>query len=294
MRKVSIVGAGRLGGALALALDSTGIVVDALFYRGTEPSPELTSLFHHQPRIAKFSDSPLILSGIILITTQDAEIESASARLVGHTTGTPEVFITSGALSSTSIGHLRNHGCKVGSIHPLVSISDPILGAKRFKNAYFCLEGDPEAIETSETIVRALGGHFFSIPTGKKPLYHAAAVTSSGHLVALIDIAIGMLEKCALDRDEAKRVLLPLIESTLDNLKEQSLEESLTGTFARGDAATFARHLDSLRKNVSRDEIETFLNLGSRSIEIARRIRSNAETLDELRDRVLMAKKTLR
>ena len=294
MRTVTIVGVGRLGGALALALDRAGYTIDALIYRGTPPPPQLTRLLHHLPQISQLDSVAQIRSEIIFITTQDNAIGTAASRLEKVISGSPAVFITSGAFSSSVIGNLKNVGCSIGSVHPLISVSDPILGADRFKGSYFCLEGEQEALETAEGVVKALKGKSFSIPADKKPLYHAAAVTSSGHLVALIDMAVGMLKKCGLARDDAKKILLPLIESTLENVKQQSLEGSLTGTYARGDSETFSRHLDSLQENVSRDELEIFLALASRSIEIARHVNNKDRSLKELQERVLMAKRAWR
>lgn len=294
MRNVTIVGAGRLGGALALALDRAGFIIDVIVDRGTRPSPQLIGLLHSSPLLFRHSDPFAISSEIILITTQDSEIGSVAEQLASKISGRPSVFITSGALSSSVLLNLKDLGCPVGSIHPLVSISDPLLGPTRFAGAYFCLEGDKEALDAGESMVHALQGRSFNVPTDKKPLYHAAAVTSSGHIVALIDLAVQMLEKCGLDQREAKKVLLPLIESTIENAKEQSLEQSLTGTFARGDSETFALHLQALQENVSRDEIEIFLALASRSIEIARRLRSENRSLDDLQERVLIAKRALR
>jgi len=291
MLDISIVGAGRMGGALALALDRVGHTVSRLIYRCT--TPQLKG-FHRNPNIASINEVKGFTSDAIFITTQDSEIAAAARRLESLVEGSSSVFITSGALSSRSIDNLKDIGCKIGSVHPLVSISDPVLGAARFKGAYFCVEGDPEAVRVAETIVSSLKGHSFSIPTDKKPLYHAAAVASSGHLLALIDIAIGMLEKCGLDSSEAKKILLPLIESTIDNLKEQTIEESLTGTFARGDVETFESHLVALEKNADADLTRIYLALGLHSLEVADRHPGKTDTLTKLKERVLIAKRELR
>ena len=294
MLAISIIGAGRMGGALALALDHAGYSIDNLVYRRIEPPPGLTTAFHRQPHVCKIDDLRSVSSDIIFVTTQDSEIGVASKQLEDLVQDSPAVFITSGALSSKSIENLKDRGCKTGSIHPLVSISDPITGAEQFTGVYFCVEGDSEAVAIAGSIVECLDGHSFSIPTDKKPLYHAAAVTSSGHLVALIDIAIGMLEKCGLEPTEGKKVLLPLVESTLDNLKEQALEASLTGTFARGDVETFNSHVTAIERDGSKDLLEIYLALAARSVEIAERAGRGSSSLDELKERVLIAKRELR
>ena len=294
MLTISIVGAGRLGGALALALDKAGFDVEFLIYRTSEPPAEFSSRFRKRPVIKAIADVSEIRSDIIFITTQDAEIATATKQLAELIVDSPTMFITSGAISSASIDELRAKGCRIGSLHPLVSISDPILGADRFSGAYFCVEGDTEAVTQAESIVKALGGHSFSIDPDKKALYHASAVMASGDLLALIDMAVGTLEKCGLDRDIARAVLLPLIRSTVENFAEQGIEDSLTGPFVRGDSATFERHLDALKENSTNTELETYLDLGERSLEIAMRTSANSPHLVELMEKVSMAKKDSR
>ncbi|MEP7076719.1 MAG: Rossmann-like and DUF2520 domain-containing protein [Acidobacteriota bacterium] len=294
MSTISIVGAGRLGVALALALDKVGFDIDLLIYRTSEPSAECFSRCRTRPVIKAITDLSEICTDIIFITTQDAGIATAAKQLARLITGSPTVFVTSGAISSSYIGELRAKDCRIGSLHPLVSISDPILGSERFSGAYFCVEGDPGAISQAESIVKALGGHSFSIDPDKKALYHASAVMASGDLLALIDMAVGILEKCGLDRNKASVVLLPLIKSTVQNFAEHGIEGSLTGPFARGDSATFERHVKALKENSTDEELETYLALGERSLEIAMRTSANSQHLVELAEKVSMAKKDLR
>ena len=291
MLDISIVGAGRMGGALALALDRAGYDVSRIVFRTAPPDDGFLSQFTRRPDVSSISEGGSIASDAVFITTQDSEIASAAIELEALIQGSSTVFITSGAQSSKSITNLRNRGARIGSIHPLVSVSDPVQGADRLKGAFFCVEGDLDAVNLAEVIVRSLGGRSFTIPTDKKPLYHAAAVTSSGHLVALIDIAIGMLEKCGLDVEQGKTILLPLIESTVENLKGQTLEESLTGTYARGDLNTFESHLAALRNNEDEKVTRTYLDLALRSLEIAERRDGSRESLMELKERVLIAKR---
>jgi len=118
-----------------------------------------------------------------------------------------------------------------------------------------------------------------------------AVILRPQDLVALIDIAIGMLEKCGLDVEQGKTILLPLIESTVENLKGQTLEESLTGTYARGDLNTFESHLAALRNNEDEKVTRTYLDLALRSLEIAERRHGSRESLMELKERVLIAKR---
>ena len=290
--KISFVGVGRLGGALALALAEKGFEIENLITRHPENAGEIARKTSSQ--ILSFDEIGLAASDIIFITTRDTEIEAAAGILAENLKTKPTVFHTSGSLSSEILRKLKEAGCQTGSLHPLVSVSDANLGKERFKGAYFCVEGDREAVEIARKIVEKLEGKAFSIETKYKTLYHASAVMSSGHLTALVDTAIEVLARCGLEKSEAQRVLLPLIESSTENLKTQTPAEALTGTFARADVGTFRRHLAALRENVSEEVLETYLQLGARSAHLAQERNAGSEDIETMHLEILLAKNNLK
>ncbi|MBS1796006.1 MAG: DUF2520 domain-containing protein [Acidobacteria bacterium] len=293
MQTVSIIGAGRVGGALALALGRAGFGVENLFVRRPESVARAAS-FAPGAVVSDAADYGRIRSEIVFITTPDDAIAAAALDLAGKLQTAPVVLHTSGALASDVLEPLKIKACPVGSLHPLVSLSDPVRGAEHFAGANFCVEGDPAAVEAARKIADALGGRSFSIATRYKTLYHAAAVTASGHLVALTDVALEMLGKCGLSEKDAQATLLPLIISTVDNLALQTPAEALTGTFARADVETFEKHLAALAENVSDEVREVYLQLGARSAHLAQRRGVDGEKLALIREKISLAKKDFR
>ena len=285
---VAIVGTGRLGSALALALSQSGYAIDALVARRT----------HHARRAARsISPQPLALgttqldslpdTDLLLITTPDDEIAGIAARLARvfaardanaasprqqRRRRTARVALhASGALVSDALAPLAAQAFSLGSLHPLVSISDPVSGASSLRGAFYCLEGEARARAAAQKIVRALGGRSFSVAARHKPLYHAAAVMSAGHLVALFSLATGMLARCGLSERQASRVLLPLASSTLENLARSTLPAAaLTGPFARADVATLRRHLSALREFDTGETLAVYVALGRHALRLAR------------------------
>jgi len=296
MQKISIIGIGRVGGALAVALSGKGFVIENLVVRNRVTADRIMTSLEPAPKISTFDELSEITSEIVFITTRDSEIERAAASLAEKVErAKPLVFHTSGALSSAILEPLREIGCATGSLHPLVSVSDAVLGARRFAGAYFCIEGDASAVDEARKIVAVLGGKPFSIPAENKILYHASAVTAAGHLVALLDAALEMLEKCGLDERSARATLLPLVKSTVENLETQTTAEALTGTFARADVSTFEKHLAALDgADVSEEAREIYLQLGARSAHLAQRRGAGAENLREILTRISLAKKNFR
>jgi len=271
-KTISIIGAGRLGTALAIALDSRGYDVQAVVARRLNHARKAArSLSCNSRALREGQLGDLPDSNLFLISTPDDAINAVAAQLkvAKENSGRKgTVLHTSGALSSAVLDPLAELGFHTGSLHPLVSISNPQVGASAFGGAFFCLEGDQTAMRVGKGLVKDLGGRSFSIESRHKALYHAAAVMSSGHVTALFDLAVEMLTNCGLTPDAARRILLPLLESTWKNLTTSDAAGALTGTFARGDEATVKKHLAALKGAKISDALAVYRLLGIRSLEL--------------------------
>lgn len=285
-KTISIIGVGRVGGALALALARKNYFVQNLVLRNNKTIDFLNTNIN----ILNENELNKISTDIIFITTQDSEIENVAKKLAQVVENKPIVFHTSGSLSSEILQSLKAKGCKVASFHPLVSISDAKIGAERFANSYFCLEGDEEAVNVGKQIVADLQGNAFSIETKYKTLYHASAVMACGHLVALFSTAIEMLSKCGLSAEKSKEILLPLVKSTVENLQIQSPNEALTGTFARGDVEILLKHISSINENLSSEILDIYLKLGEVSLKLSP---ADQEKIAEMEKEIVIAKKQM-
>ncbi len=295
MKSVSIIGVGRVGGALALALCEKGYRIENLISRNTENARKIAGQISSSPGIKNLENFKITSEEIIFIAVQDSEIKNVIETLTQNSPKSETfIFHTSGSLSSEVLSLLKNNNCKTGSIHPLVSISDSFIGVKRFKDSYFCVEGDSEAVKLAEKIVEDLGGKSFSIETKYKTLYHASAVTACGHFAALINTAAEMLETCGIKKSEAKKILMPLVKSTFENMEEQSFAEALTGTFARGDLETLEKHIETLKENATREQAAIYLLLGEQSLKLAGEQGINKNTLEKMTKKISLAKKNFR
>jgi predicted short-subunit dehydrogenase-like oxidoreductase (DUF2520 family) len=290
MLSVAIVGTGRLGGALALALSRSGFDVRQLVHRSADNALAI-SRFLPGSQLISVSDDFSIDSDVVIITTPDPDITAAARWLAGRLLPQAIVMHTSGSLGSDVLSDLPN---ATASLHPLVSISDSFLGADKFADAYFCIEGDGKAVDVATEIVNALGGKPFSIETHLKPLYHASAVIASGHFVTLEDTAVEVLSRCGLTKDESKRILMPLVRSTLENLEAQPTERALTGTFARADIKALERHLASFENRVPEEVREIYVLLAERSLDLAERAGIDRSRTGPLRQVLAVAKSVVK
>jgi len=262
---VAIIGSGRLGTVLAIALAAHGYSIQSLVARRAQTARKAATLLDGKPQILAAKQLLSVRpADLFLITVPDDQIAGVAAQL-SRLNIERTALHTSGALSSTVLAPLRERGWHTGSVHPLISVSD---NNATLSGAFWSVEGDRSALRMGKAIVRDLGGHSFSIRSEDKPLYHAAAVMVSGNVVALFDVALEMLIHCGLSRKQARNVLTPLIESTVRSLQTKDPAQALTGTFSRGDVETVKRHLAALKKSDLADALELYRLLGQRSLKV--------------------------
>ena len=309
---VVIVGAGRLGSALAFALDAAGgYRINALVSRRRSRALRAARRLRHGALALSADELDKIpVSDLLIIATPDDQIELTAARLAAalpivappesHAPSAktsprtramktsdrargPVALHASGALSSEALSTLRARGFRLGSLHPLVSVSDPVAAAGSWRGTFFCVEGDAAALRAARRIVRALEGRAFSVRAKDKALYHAAAVMAAGHAVALFDLATQTLAACGLTPREARRVLLPLARSNLANLAAANANaRALTGPFARADVETVRRHLAAFAARELKGVRTVYSLLGLVSLALAEEAGADSSALAEI------------
>jgi predicted short-subunit dehydrogenase-like oxidoreductase (DUF2520 family) len=212
--KLRVVGAGRAGGALALALGRMGWEVEPPLGRDDDPSAGAAGV------------------DLLVIATPDPVIADVAAQV--RPVATTVVAHLAGALGLDVLaGHPRR-----AAVHPLVAIPDAGTGADRLAaGAWFAVTGDPLATR----VVSDLGGRAFTVADEERTRYHAAAVIASNHLVALL----GQVARVAPD-GVPLAAFLDLVRGTVDNVERLGPADALTGPVARGDWATVERHLAAL------------------------------------------------
>jgi predicted short-subunit dehydrogenase-like oxidoreductase (DUF2520 family) len=217
MPRLRIVGAGRAGRSLAGALEA-----------GAPGWSSLPVLGRRDALAGSAAGVELLVLAVpdTAIASVAAAIDPDPACVVAHLSG------------ATRLEVLFRHPRRA-SIHPLVSLPNPEVGAARLLGgAWFAVAGDPLAVE----LVNALGGRPFSVDEQQRAAYHAAACIASNHFVALL----GQVERVAAAAGVPIDVYFDLVRETLDNVEALGPAAALTGPVARGDEATLARHLEAL------------------------------------------------
>jgi len=269
--EVSIIGSGRLGTALAVALAAEGYTIRSLVARRLQKAQRAAGFLDARVQVLAAKElRTLIPADLFLITVPDDQIQRVADQLSEvelYPDRKVTALHTSGALSAAVLAPLRKKGWQTGSIHPLISVSD---NTTNLQGAFWSVEGDSGALRLGKAIVRDLGGRSFSIRSEDKPLYHAAAVMASGNVMALFDVALEMLVQCGLSRKTARSILQPLIASAVRSLATKDPAQALTGTFSRGDVETVKRHVASLKKSQLADALALYRLLGQRSLKLSK------------------------
>ena len=200
----AIVGAGRLGTALAAALRATGLAIEGPLLRGVAPS-----------------------APVVLLCVPDAEIANAAAAippgpLVGHCSG------------ATGLDVLAPH--EGFGLHPLMTV--PADGPPPFAGAGCAVAGTtPRAEACARALALRLGMRATTVADEDRAAYHAAASIAANFLVTLE----GAAERLAATAGVERAQLAPLVRAAVENWSRLGAAGALTGPIARGDDETVAR-----------------------------------------------------
>ena len=265
-RVVGIIGPGRAGVGLALALAQTGYDV-RLHGRSKKPLPKPLTL------TVGPADAPpawIAQAGVVILAVRDDAIRPLAEALArsGAIGAQHVVLHLSGAQGQEALGSLVSSRAALGSFHPLQTLSVPERTPTRLRGAWAAVEGMPRAVETAERLAKDLGMRPFQVPSRAKAIYHAGAVFASNYFVVVEAVAQRLLRHAGLSDADAWRALRPLVEGTLENLTAAAVPSAaLTGPVARGDEATIRRHLDSL----TYDDALLYRALARAALELARK-----------------------
>lgn len=211
---VAVIGAGRLGTALATALRASGLRVAGPLGRDDRPD-------HCDAVVLCVPDSEIYAA---------AATVAGSAPLVGHTSG------------ATPLTALAAAGATAFGLHPLQTFAGGE-APERFTGVGCAVAGQTApASEFASDLACRLGMRPFELADEDRAAYHAAAAIASNFLVVLEAMAEEVAGGAGLDPPDARALLAPLVRSTVDNWAERGPQRALTGPVARGDRATVARH----------------------------------------------------
>lgn len=246
--RFNIIGAGKLGKNLALALVESGLgQLKNIANKHIASAKSVVNKLGSGSAVPHLHElAPVELT---FITSPDDQIGLIAAELAAHKTIIPGSLVVhcSGVLASSELKLLQKQGCLIASLHPLKAFRAGLLDKEMFRGCDIVLEGDKTAVAQLSTLFSKLGARLIPIQVSAKVNYHTAAVIASNYLVTLAATAMELFIDAGIEKPIARQMTENLMTSSLDNIKASAtFAEALTGPLARGDLKTIERHLAAL------------------------------------------------
>jgi predicted short-subunit dehydrogenase-like oxidoreductase (DUF2520 family) len=281
-----VVGAGRVGTAVAVLLARAGHTIVAVTGRGPSRARADAHL-HGVPVLdpleaVRGAETVLIGLPDDLIEPSVRELAEAGAwaagSFVGHFSGARGLDVLRSVVPS---------GARPFAMHPLQTFTDVGTAVDRIPGSAIAVTAeDDEAWLVAERLSDDLLGEPFRLAEELRPLYHAAAVFASNYVVATSATAADLFAAAGVP--DPVRAMGPLQAATLANVAELGPERALTGPVVRGDAGTVERNLEALSAHAP-EAVAGYIAMGRLTASLARRSGrldpEGAEAIAEVLDR---------
>lgn len=262
--RVGFIGAGRVAGVLAEALQAAGYRVAAVASRTQASARRLGERLADGVVVARSPQAVADACDLVFITTPDDAIKEVAGSVRWR--AGQRVAHCSGGLSVATLAAVTDAGGHAGGFHPLQTFAG---GSAGLAGVTIALEGEDPVLTELKAMAEAVGDRWIVVPSEGKALYHICGVLASNYVVTLFEQATRALESLGVPRGEASRALMTLLRGTVENIEALGAPAALTGPIARGDAGTIQRHMDELERAAPGLK-EAYRALGLLAVPIAR------------------------
>jgi len=241
---VGVVGVGRVGSALAVALSHAGHPVVAV--SGVSDASRRRAADRLPSAEVLPADDVVRAADLVLLTVPDdalAEVVNGLAEVGAFRRG-QFVVHTSGRHGLDVLRPAAEQGALPLALHPVMTFAGGAEDAERLVGTSFGVTAPEELRAVGEALVVEMGGEPVYVPEEARVLYHAALAWGANYLTTLVTTAADLLRATGAERPE--QILAPLLGAALDNALRRG-DAALTGPVSRGDAGTVTAHLDALR-----------------------------------------------
>jgi predicted short-subunit dehydrogenase-like oxidoreductase (DUF2520 family) len=242
--RVGIIGPGRVGAALGVALTRAGHQVVAVA-AVSDTSVQRARDHFPSARVAEPADV-IAAADLVLLTVPDDALPGLIAGLAatGAAVGGRLLAHTSGRYGAGVLQPATRLGALPLALHPVMTFTGRSDDIQRMHGICFGITAPDQLRPVAEALVIEMGGEPVFIAEENRGLYHAALASAANHLVTLVTESCDLLQ--AAGAADPARMLSPLLFAALDNALRLG-DAGLTGPVARGDAGTVAGHLETLR-----------------------------------------------
>ena len=240
--RIALIGAGRVGIAVTELLRRAGHEITGVSSQHRESAIGAarrfdTTAFDHRAELPGVD--------VLLLGVPEGAIEPVVGEIISSLEAGTVLVHFAGALGIGPLGEAGAAGAKVAALHPVQTFPDVERGIERLPGSAGGVTAEP-AVQSwaADLIATDLGGVPVLVAEEARSIWHAAAVSTSNGIAALLALAEAILG--AIGIDDPHRVLGPLAAATVANAAERGAAESLTGPVVRGESEGIGRPLDAL------------------------------------------------
>jgi len=238
---VGVVGVGRVGTAMAVALARAGHRVVAA---SAVSQASLDRVGRNLPEARVLAPDRVVeAADLVLLTVPDDALPGLvkglaatrvpmEGRLLAHASGRHGLAVLDPAVRA---------GALPLALHPVMTFTGRPDDADKMAGISFGVTAPDQLRLVAEALVVEMGGEPVFIAEDKRGIYHAALASSANYLVTLVATASDLLATAGVP--DPPRMLAPLLGAALENALALG-DLALTGPVARGDAETVAAHVE--------------------------------------------------
>jgi predicted short-subunit dehydrogenase-like oxidoreductase (DUF2520 family) len=243
MALVGVVGAGRVGAALAAAFRAAGHDIVAAAGESDASRNRIATLLPGVPH-AKPTDVARA-ADLLLLTVPDDMLENVVNTLVGAGAIREGQYVvhTSGRHGLAVLDAATEIGAHPIAMHPAMTFTGTPVDLDRLDGTVFGVTANDDDKAYAEQLIADLDGIALWVAESKRTLYHAGLAHGANHLVTLVAQAMELL--AASGADDPAATLRPLLSAALDNALTSG-DAALTGPIVRGDVNTVRAHLTDI------------------------------------------------
>ena len=242
IRKVVILGAGRLAASLSVAIRKKGYDIVEVYNRTETPGKVLARKLK-----ARYVPEPEMLTkdaDLYILAVSDRAIPEVLSRLK---CGNMLVVHTSG---SAGMNVIKSSSTRYGVIYPPQTFTMKRL--VNFRSVPLCIEGSSAEVEEHlHSFAASLSGQVFRINSDQRKILHLAAVFANNFTNFMYVIAHDLLTEKGMDTG----MLEPIIRLTAAGTAAGNVAAMQTGPAIRGDMDTIREHLALLSGHPDYKEI---------------------------------------
>jgi predicted short-subunit dehydrogenase-like oxidoreductase (DUF2520 family) len=263
--RVGVVGAGRVGSALGAALARAGHEIVAVSAVSAESRRRAERFLPGVP--VRPADETVAAADFVLLAVPDDVLRGLVTGLADVDAWRPGQLAahTSGARGIAVLDAAAARGVLALALHPVMTFAGRPEDVDRLAGASWGVTAPDDLRPVAESLVLEMGGEPVWVPESARALYHASLTVASNHLVTLVNDALALLSGAGVP--DPARLVGPLVAASLENVLRLG-DAALTGPVSRGDVATVAAHVETLRRSAP-DVLASYQAMARRTAERA-------------------------